>query len=345
MRMAFLFSCMLLISCVHAQTFQNGVSLDSKTVTRQQKYLGWNLDDLNPDNKTRSIAYTNMGEGNVYYFLTRSNVIGVASVETKAYLGSWPIDAFEDPSLEDEINIFYENYGIVDDRLAALPVEQTGGFPSGCFNRNPLRYGDLTGDQKTELVIFALNEYGALNISIFSSDTKKIIFQYRAITNDAIKNYRIEQDQEHTFGEGYPLADKPTSGQYLSYIAEDNTRMAIGIDNAIIQFAKIYLEDFDADEKTDLIAWRKLYKTRELQDPIKGFQKIRDTYIHYKLIDGEYKKQPTSSDTIKGWLAEKNLTWQKGYPSKSECPGQEEQLIPEMHDPLLNDPDVLIGLQ
>ena len=44
---------------------------------------------------------------------------------------------------------------------------------------------------------------------------------------------------------------------------------------------------------------------------------------------------------VNGWLAAKQLSWQQGFPSRSECPGQEGQLIPELHDPLLNDPDVL----
>jgi hypothetical protein len=51
------------------------------------------------------------------------------------------------------------------------------------------------------------------------------------------------------------------------------------------------------------------------------------------------------SITNYGWverlLTLYNLTWSKGYPSKSECAVEEEQLIPETHDTLLNDPEVL----
>ena len=39
--------------------------------------------------------------------------------------------------------------------------------------------------------------------------------------------------------------------------------------------------------------------------------------------------------------ASKVQQWQKGYPTLSEYPGEEGQPIPEMHDPLLNDPEVL----
>ncbi|HEX6549060.1 MAG TPA: hypothetical protein VF117_00115, partial [Gammaproteobacteria bacterium] len=64
-------------------------------------------------------------------------------------------------------------------------------------------------------------------------------------------------------------------------------------------------------------------------------------YLFYSLENGVYTKQSTDQAAIKGWLAAKSLTWQKGYPQTSECAGQTGQPIPEMVDPLLNDPDVL----
>jgi hypothetical protein len=89
--------------------------------------------------------------------------------------------------------------------------------------------------------------------------------------------------------------------------------------------------------------WRKLYLSKLLSEPVAGFDKVSDTYYHYeRKVTGEYElKTDTAPETIQGWLTAKNQTWQSGFPSKSECAGQEGQLIPEMHDPLLNDPDVL----
>jgi hypothetical protein len=85
----------------------------------------------------------------------------------------------------------------------------------------------------------------------------------------------------------------------------------------------------------------KLYESRSLSDSTRGFSRKRDTFVHYKLVGGVYELQQTAAEQVQAWLNAKNLTWQAGFPSKSECPGQEGQLIPEMHDPLLNDPDVL----
>jgi len=117
-------------------------------------------------------------------------------------------------------------------------------------------------------------------------------------------------------------------------------------------YSKLYVNDFENDGHEDILVWRKVYVSNNKANLQKGFSLIRDEYVHYERdltaqgsseagVTGEYLPQETDSATIQGWLATKNQTWQSGFPSKSECAGQDGQLIPEMHDPLLNDPDVL----
>jgi len=103
------------------------------------------------------------------------------------------------------------------------------------------------------------------------------------------------------------------------------------------------VKDFDANGKSDILIWRKLYESNLGDNPVKGFHLLGEGVFHYeKSAAGEYVfKDDTESNVAKAWLTSNNLTWQKGFPSKSECEGQEGQLIPEMHDPLLNDPEVL----
>ncbi|AJQ92856.1 hypothetical protein [Gynuella sunshinyii] len=105
--------------------------------------------------------------------------------------------------------------------------------------------------------------------------------------------------------------------------------------------AKLYVNDFDKDGHSDILVWRKMYESRLVGELLSGFKLNSQLYGHYALIDGEYHLQQTDEATIQGWLSANELTWQKGYPSSSECQGHEGELIPEMHDPLLNDPDVL----
>jgi hypothetical protein len=290
-----------------------------------------------PNKTGRMLGFINFDGNSDYYVVSKTPSIHLVNINEGKYLGGWVVEPFSDPELEPEIQTLYSGYEIT---LAPRTYENL--VPGlGCYIQNPLRYGDVTGDGEMELAVFAQDEYGAFNINIFSPALKKVIFSGRIATYDARINDRLTLADGEQESASNPLANDPTNGQYLSGIAEDNTRMVKGIQTAMVGMSKIYVDDVNNDEVKDLIQWRKLYKSRQNQDPIKGFEKIRDTYIHYKLVDGEYQKQSTEQSAIQGWLTAKNLTWQKGYPSKSECPGQEGQLIPEMHDPLLNDPDVL----
>src|SRR5690625_3981481 len=244
---------------------------------------------------------------------------------------------FHDPDLEPEIINLYQEFDIT-------PQARTFDnlVPSlGCFPRYPLRYGDVTGDGNMELVIFAQDEFYALNLTLFSTVLNKTIFSIRLSTYDAVLNTRKELPEGEEESASYPLADDPKDGQYLSRIVEQRTRMVSGIRPAIINFSKLYIDSFSAEDAHDLLVWRKLYRSRLNEDPIKRFELERDTFHHYQLVEGDYIQQDTDEATIKGWLAENELTWQKVYPNKRECEGEEGELIPEMHDPLLNDPDVL----
>jgi len=104
----------------------------------------------------------------------------------------------------------------------------------------------------------------------------------------------------------------------------------------------MYVGDYDNNGSLDIVKWQKIYRSnKKTESP--AWVQILNEFTHYIRDEtGEYiPQEDTTEQTIQGWLTSNNLTWQKGFPSKSECAGQEGQLIPEMHDPLLNDPDVL----
>ncbi|HQQ74666.1 MAG TPA: hypothetical protein PK031_05900, partial [Pseudomonadales bacterium] len=136
--------------------------------------------------------------------------------------------------------------------------------------------------------------------------------------------------------------DEANDPQYLAASTQDAMQIGRGkIFSAWRSLGKVYVGNFYGENSGDIVLWRKLYESRLNSDSVKGFIKKGDLLVHYKLINGEYKKQSTDQSAIKSWLTAKQLTWSKGYPNKSECAGQEGQLIPEMHDPQLNDPDVM----
>jgi hypothetical protein len=112
-------------------------------------------------------------------------------------------------------------------------------------------------------------------------------------------------------------------------------------------YAKVYFSpDLEGDQNgPNFLVWRKRYQSREADDPVNGFELTDESLDYYeRQEDGVYARSDRPEEISRQWLAERDLTWAKGYPNYSECEDEEGQLIPEMHDPLLNDPEVLEGV-
>ena len=204
---------------------------------------------------------------------------------------------------------------------------QTGKTNMGCFNQSPLRYGDIDADSQSELVLFLGMLKYKHDLVIFSPQYQRIAFSMRYALQDA-------------------MSFEPSQYQFVSETRNKYNEIGMRA------YAKAYFGDFDDDNNPDIIVWRKRFTSRLKTDATVGYQLDASQWEHFEKdltaqaqlpagVTGEYLPQTTDTATIQTWLSEKNLTWQKGYPSKSECPGQQGQLIPEMHDPLLNDPEVM----
>jgi hypothetical protein len=289
------------------------------------------------------------------YSVTSNTGVYLTNFDTREVLGNWPLTPWPNtvrmkgegihwdvrPYLSAEAGGGYKS--IEDPKIMALdttteyklsPFIQT----TGCLASQPLRFGDIDGNGSNELVLF-LDE----DLIVFSPNQQKIIFAMSFSESDEIsasevKNWFVGRE-----------------GVTAQYIAKSGTDIRINARfPATRSSAKIFIDDFDNDSKKDIVVWRKLYESNLETNSVLGFSKVSDLFVHYRLVDGEYQLQtnnpavdgefpadPAQQSEIQGWLTSKNLTWQSGFPSKSECAGQEGQLIPEMHDPLLNDPDVL----
>ncbi|WP_396589156.1 hypothetical protein [Bermanella sp. R86510] len=283
------------------------------------------------------------------YVFGLSNSARVIKVnkDGRSLLGNWPLDAWPNHLfLEGENTAAYkkinaalgEKHSETGDPLAinasnspayilSNPTYET--FKAGCYQETPLRYGDVDTDNTNELVLMI-----GKDLIIFSPQLGSIIFSGHYWLGD-------ELSSDEAIGHFSKDMVDNSDVQFIASSGADNlVRELLPAKRSI---SKFYFGDFDDDNKSDIVIWRKIYESNLKSNPVSGFHRIAESQFHYtKDETGEYQLQTdTTSDTIQGWLTANNLTWQKGFPSKSECEGQEGELIPEMHDPLLNDPDVL----
>lgn len=216
---------------------------------------------------------------------------------------------------------------------------------AGCLTKTPLRYGDVEDDGTKEIILVLDDE-----LIIFSPEYERTVFSTFIDVSDwwpygekfLLATYLKDNDEKMPdetklyHGYSHSWADRADRGQF---------------EPGVRAYSKIFVGDFDDDGNPDIIKWEKVYRSNQKTASI-AWNKVRSNLTHYERdldvqkvtgagVTGEYLPQITMDVIIEGWMRDRELTWQKGYPSKSECAGQEGLLIPEMHDPLLNDPDVL----
>ncbi|MGR6871823.1 hypothetical protein ACU6U9_05835 [Pseudomonas sp. HK3] len=300
-------------------------------------------------------AFYRVPNTNNLYSVTSKTKIYLTNFETREVLGNWPLTPWANAvRMKGEGTNWKARHIIsaalagnvpkVDDPNVMVLNEPAYELPSfkkfiGCLANTPLRYGDIDTNESNELVLILDQD-----LVVFSPEQQKIIFSTTFSISDELRPEQVES-----------WFDGKESDVTTQYVAESGVGNRLNAAFAATRsFAKIFIDDFNNDGKKDIIVWRKLYESRLKTDPVLGFTLEAELFVHYQLENGEYQLQTSApaensefawddaqQTEIKGWLDSKNLTWQKGFPSKSECARQEGQLIPEMHEPLLNYPDVL----
>jgi len=277
-------------------------------------------------------------QGDEWYSLNRRLNIQGGDVANQEYLGNWPLTPWAYNQQPKEITDRADMHGTIADSFVAGTK-----YPVGCYGDTPLNYGDLDNDGTNELILFMGNTLVA-----FSPQYGRTIFSTWLSLNDWARAEENQSYYEGEYGENLKTAEDP---QYDSNLVHNRGRQEDHVPG-YRGYSKIYVGDFDKDNNIDILVWRKMYISKMENDSQRGFTLIRNEWNHFERdlaaqkastvgVTGEYLPQDTAQETIQNWLAAANLTWSKGFPSKSECPGEEGKLISEMHDPLLNDPDVL----
>ncbi|MFT7110458.1 MAG: hypothetical protein ACI843_002127 [Psychrobacter glaciei] len=339
-----IFILMMFCSSIFALDLEKPVLFDrGKTprtdAQREASYIVYDTLKLNGIDVFQLSSTTNLDSGSIWFsFLTDTSLTAV-DVISKQYLGNWPLTTNKQYLLSAEQPTSSPskpeptNEGML--TTAQMWLEEGHESSSGCLSKNPLRYGNVNGDE----LLFVFFDP---SVVVFSPKRGKVDINLLFAQDDVMPDAEY---QDYSSRGTFKFSSGPAP-QYaaLSSIA-DNREGRIGKDwlyPAQRSYGKIYIDDFNNDQVNDIVMWRKLYFSKLKTDAVNGYELDAEMFAHYAIVDGEYQLQTdTAPETIQGWLTSKNQTWQSGFPSKSECAGQEGQLIPEMHDPLLNDPDVL----
>ena len=276
-------------------------------------------------NTGMSLAFTNIAETSNWFRLYENIHLYGVDVSQGTLLGNWPLTRWQYEPIENEVKFFQADI--------YKKLYQKVFNPIGCLDEIPLNQGDLDADGKSELILFL-----GYDLVVFSPEAGRIVF----MINYTVPGWMSLEGTAHHHEANWIKEGDEGVPQYQNLLDEHYGDALAGLRG----YAKLYVGDFDKNGQSDILVWRKLYDSNMQNNPVKGFHKLKDSFYHYEKSTaagstGEYLPQETDPGTIQSWLATNTLTWQQGYPSKSECEGEEGQLIPEMHDPLLNDPDVL----
>jgi hypothetical protein len=330
MKSYFVIVCLLTSSGVHSSevALLKGILSDggvtSRTLEQKQAAIKVSrvLNEQGLDPYSAISTTGNVGD-DIWYRLFDDLVIHVVNIEKNEFLSSNDLKRPASFKLFPEITTQYKDLNVETDTSSYEYTEWLEGV--GCMNKSPLRYGDFNGDTNNEVVLFLDND-----LVLFSPNAKKIIFSMPIDSSDWLT-------EAESITVGKDVYGTPKHKYISKYLSQNNT---LGAGHRI--YGKLFMADFDDNDKLNIITWHKVYESPLLTSDQQGFIKVRDEYQLFEMADsGEYMVKAIEASAIKNLLVDANLTWQKGYPSKSECEGQEGQLIPEMHDPLLNDPDVL----
>ncbi len=275
-----------------------------------------------------------VGDSGLYYGLSRDGLgVSYYDLVSKVTPEGWPLTRWPYLQRVPEILHDHDQVGVKEWKER---IEYTAHMPyAGCLNQHPLRYGDIENDGASDIVLVLNGE-----LIVFSPRYQRTVFSAFVEASDW---YRESM-------EGMTLESDLVDGESYQYLSEHLLYNGYN-HKAHRSYTKLYVGDYDGDGNSDILTWQKVYASNKVNDA-QGFHLVRNELKHYERdlkaqettkqgITGEYLPQATDQATIQQWLADNKLTWQKGFPSVSECAGEEGKPIPEMHDPLLNDPDVL----
>lgn len=109
------------------------------------------------------------------------------------------------------------------------------------------------------------------------------------------------------------------------------------------RFGKVFIKDFNKNDKLDILVWYRQYQSRKLTQGPKGFDLEKQWFVwHEENNSGgkiTFTENTIHNSLAQQWLKEFKLTWTKGFPDKNMCAGGKIHLpmIVDIEDPVLEE--------
>lgn len=100
-------------------------------------------------------------------------------------------------------------------------------------------------------------------------------------------------------------------------------------------FAKLYIMDFDQDDKLDILVWRRHYYISPDSERELVFD--REEFLNFEESENKFVLTAKNTIEIKKQMKERKLTWSKGFPSQDRCSPASEKMpsVKYVNDPVL----------
>ncbi len=193
----------------------------------------------------------------------------------------------------------------------------------GCIEKKPVFTADLIENRPAAAFVITgsgdmINTeiYDDITLRIYSSGGKLYAKEPLFIANYAFATAPIVDGTIHS-----RAANRKAN--FNGLLATDNYGRR--------QFSKLYIDDFDEDDKLEMVFWQRIYRsTDSSEDP--QFKFHEESFVAYKEnAEGngfELQKIPTTQGHQ--WLEDSQQTWDTGYPQNNDQCSEDLKKYPMM---------------
>lgn len=218
------------------------------------------------------------------------------------------------------ITLFKSSHQLKKGKPAQLwPVGSLGGYEFfGCLHEQPIFNANLFNDENPDLFVITGTGYqdsdlrgggisGSLALHIFNSENYKKILELE-LTEMNYKPKHPEAAARKNYY--YPKSNYPARN--LKFENNEGRK----------RYSKLFIKDFDDNNKLDLLVWTREYKSRKVtKDNKPGFKLADNKYTWYEENNTGtgFNARAIDIKIAEEWLNKFDLTWKSGWPNETLC--------------------------